>query len=86
MEKKNLKVVTSKLFDFIDLPSIHEYEIETFGLKLADYFIDEIYIRINELSNSHYLHPECRLLVTKSKKIQKHHSGFLSYYLQNHIQ
>lgn len=68
MEKKNLKVVTSKLFDFIDLPSIHEYGMETFGLKLADYFIAEIYLRLEELSNSYYLHPECRHLITKSKK------------------
>jgi toxin ParE1/3/4 len=68
MEKENLKVVTSKLFDFIDLPSIHEYGMETFGLKLADYFISEIYICLNELSSSYYLHPECRHLITKSKK------------------
>ena len=68
MEKKNLKVVTSKLFDFIDLPSIHEYGMETFGLKLADYFIAEIYIRLNELSDNYYLHPECRHLITKTKK------------------
>jgi hypothetical protein len=50
MEKENLKVVTSKFFDFIDLPSIHEYGMETFGLKLADYFIAEIYICLNELA------------------------------------
>ena len=68
MEKENLKVVTSKLFDFIDLPSIHEYRMETFGLKLADYFISEIYVQLDELSHSYYLHPECRHLVTKSKK------------------
>lgn len=68
MEKKNLKVVTSKLFDFIDLPSIHEYGRETFGLKLADFFIAEIYIRLDELSNSYYHHPECRHLTTKTKK------------------
>jgi toxin ParE1/3/4 len=68
MEKKNLEVVTSNFFDFIDLPSIHEYGMETFGLKLADYFIAEIYVRLNELSYSYYLHPECRHLITKTKK------------------
>ena len=50
MEKENLKVVTSKLFDFIDIPNIHKYGSESFGLKLADIFIDEIYIRLNQLS------------------------------------
>jgi toxin ParE1/3/4 len=68
MEKKNLKVVTSNFFDFLDLPSIHEYGMETFGLKLADYFIAEIYICLSELSCSYYLHPECRHLTTKTKK------------------
>jgi toxin ParE1/3/4 len=78
MEKENLKVVTSKLFDFIDLPSIHEYGMETFGLKLADYLISEIYICLNELSSSYYLHPECRHLITKSKKYP---NIILGYYL-----
>ncbi|MFV8345221.1 type II toxin-antitoxin system RelE/ParE family toxin [Flavobacterium sp. ZB4P13] len=68
MEKENLKVVTSKLFDFVDIPSIHEYGKETFGLKLADYFIEEIYACLDELSKSYFLHPECRHLETKTKK------------------
>lgn len=42
--------------------------METFRLKLADYFIVEIYIRLNELSEAYYLHPECRHLTTKTKK------------------
>jgi toxin ParE1/3/4 len=42
MEKEIRKVVASRLFDIIDLPSIHEYGHATFGLKLADYFIAEI--------------------------------------------
>jgi toxin ParE1/3/4 len=68
MEKENLEVVTSKIFDFVDLPSIHEYGRVTFGLKSADYFIDEIYLNLQELGKNPYLLPECRHLVTKSKK------------------
>lgn len=68
MEKKNLKVVTSKPFDFIDLPSIHNYGKESFGLKLADAFVDEIYLNLNQLKNNYLLHPECRHLETKTKK------------------
>jgi len=68
VEKQNRKVVTSKLFDFIDLPSIHAYGTETFGLKLADYFIGEIYACLEALPENLYLHLECRHLKTKSKK------------------
>lgn len=68
MEKESREVVTSKPFDFIDLPSIHEYGTATFGLKLADYFIAEIYVSIGALSTNYFLHPECRHLETKSKK------------------
>lgn len=67
MEKEIREVVTSKPFDFIDLPSIHEYGHATFGLKLADYFIAEIYASIGDLSANYFLHPECRHLETKSK-------------------
>lgn len=68
MEEQNLKVVTSKVFDFIDLPSIHEYGTLSFGIKSADYFIDDIYLRLENLSDSYYLHPECHHLETKTKK------------------
>lgn len=68
MEKESREVVTSKPFDFIDLPSIHLYGWATFGLKLADYFIAEIYASLEDLSTSYYLHPECPHLKTKTKK------------------
>ena len=68
MEKESPEVVTSKPFDFIDLPSIHLYGWATFGLKLADYFIAEIYASLEDLSTNYYLHPECRHLETKTKK------------------
>ena len=68
MEKENLKVVTSKPFDFIDLPNIHNYGRGSFGIKLADTFIEEIYLNLNQLSKNYLLHPECRHLETKTKK------------------
>lgn len=68
MEKESREVVTSKPFDFIDLPSIHEYGRTTFGLKIADYFITEIYASLEDLSTNYLLHPECRHLETKTKK------------------
>jgi toxin ParE1/3/4 len=68
MEKESRKVVTSEPFDFIDLPSIHEYGWATFGLKLADCFVAEIYSLIGDLSKNYLLHPECRHLETKTKK------------------
>jgi toxin ParE1/3/4 len=68
VEKENRKVVTSKPFDFIDIPSIHKYGWATFGLKLADYFIADIYASIEDLATNYLLHPECRHLETKTKK------------------
>jgi len=68
MEKENREVVTAKKFDYNDLPSIHEYGRQTFGLKLADCFIEEIYTSLENLSNHYLLHPECRHLETKTKK------------------
>ncbi|OUL60681.1 type II toxin-antitoxin system RelE/ParE family toxin [Flavobacterium sp. AJR] len=68
MEIPKKEVVTSALFDFVDLPSIHEYGTETFGLRLADYFIEEIYSYLDNLSKDYLLHPECHHLKTKTKK------------------
>ncbi len=67
MEEKNLIVKTSKLFDFVDLPSIHEYGMATFGIKAADYFIEDIYFELDKLQTHYLLHPECRYLETKTK-------------------
>lgn len=67
MEKENLKVVTSKLFDFIDLPNIYNYGRESFGLRLADTFVEDIYLNLSQLPKNYLLHPECRHLATKTK-------------------
>lgn len=43
MEIEGREVVTSKSFDYLDIPSIFYYGKHTFGLKTADKFIEEIY-------------------------------------------
>ena len=67
MESKVREIVTSEIFDNIDIPSIFYYGMETFGIKLADNFIEEIYKRIENLETQYLLHPECRHLETKTK-------------------
>jgi toxin ParE1/3/4 len=67
MEIKNKRIVTSKIFDDIDIPSIFYYGMETFGIKLADKFIEEIYLRIDRLETEYLIHPECHHLETKTK-------------------
>ena len=67
MEIKVREVVTSEIFDHVDIPSIFYYGMETFGIKLADSFIEEIYFRIEKLETQYLLHPECRHLETKTK-------------------
>lgn len=76
MEITKKEVVTSAIFDFVDLPSIHQYGTETFGLKLADYFIEEIYSHLSNLSKDYVLHPECIILKLKLRNI-----GILSWAL-----
>ena len=67
MEIKKKKVVGSKLFEELDVPSIYEYGEATFGSKLADIFYFEIINRVRSLETQYLLHPECRHLETKTK-------------------
>ena len=66
METQILKVVTSDEA-IVSLEKIYEYGIETFAYTAATIFIDELLIRIENLSTSYLMHPECRYLPTKSK-------------------
>ena len=68
MEIEGREVVTSKSFDYLDIPSIFYYGMHTFGLKTADKFIEEIYHRVDLLETQYQLHPECRHLETKTKR------------------
>lgn len=67
MESKVREVVTSEIFDYVDIPSIFYYGMETFGIKLADSFIEEIHLRVENLETQYLLHPECRHLETKTQ-------------------
>jgi plasmid stabilization system protein ParE len=67
MEITKKKVITSTPFDTVDLLDIYEYGEATFGQKLADSFIDEIYRLLDNLETQYLLHPECRHLETKTK-------------------
>ena len=49
MESQIKTVVTSSLFDHRDIPSIFYYGMETFGIRLADTFIEELYYRVELL-------------------------------------
>ena len=67
MEIEKKKVVGSKLFEELDVPSIYEYGEITFGIKLADIFYFEIINSVRLLETQYLLHPECRHLETKTK-------------------
>ena len=67
MEKKALQVVVGQKFNH-DISDVHAYGTETFGLKYADFFIAEIYEEIGKLGILYELHPECKHILTKSKK------------------
>ncbi|MEC4004076.1 type II toxin-antitoxin system RelE/ParE family toxin [Flavobacterium sp. SUN052] len=67
MEIEKKKVIGSKLFEEIDVPSIYEYGEVTFGVKLADIFYFEITDSVRLLETQYLLHPECRHLETKTK-------------------
>jgi plasmid stabilization system protein ParE len=67
MEIRKKEVITSNLFDTVDLLDIYEYGEATFGERLAIHFIAEIYSILENLDTHYLLHPECRHLVTKTK-------------------
>lgn len=67
MEKREIPVRLSKVFN-LDVQNIHEYGAETFGLKYADQFIDDLFKVVTALKREYALHPECRHLKTVSKK------------------
>ncbi|MCF2490461.1 type II toxin-antitoxin system RelE/ParE family toxin [Dyadobacter sp. CY347] len=52
----------------LSLEEIFVYGIETFSYGSASVFVDEIQASIQGLSKNYLHHPECRQLVTKSKK------------------
>lgn len=67
MEIEKKKVIGSKLFEELDVPSIYEYGEVTFGVKLADIFYFDVIDSVRLLETHYLLHPECRHLETKTK-------------------
>lgn len=67
MEDEVLEVVMSEQ-SLLSLEEIYVYGIETFSYSSATIFIDELYLEIQNLSKKYLHHPECRYLITKSKK------------------
>jgi toxin ParE1/3/4 len=65
-ETKELQVKLSQEFN-VDLDDIFQYGIETFGIKQAEKYENEIWQLIESLSHNYLLFPECRYLPTKSK-------------------
>jgi toxin ParE1/3/4 len=64
MESQILEVVVSDMA-LISLEQI--YGIETFSYTAATVFIEELILKIEQLSINYLIYPECRYLVTKSK-------------------
>ena len=67
MESEIREVKTSHLFDHRDIPAIFFYGKDTFGLKAADKFLEELFDCVTKLQTQYFLHPECRHLETKTK-------------------
>jgi plasmid stabilization system protein ParE len=67
MEKeKKLPVKISNVFN-LDLDDIYQYSIDTFGIRQAELYENEIWKLVEGLSTNWPLFSECRHLPTKSK-------------------
>ena len=66
MEITKKKVVKSVYYT--DIQDIFEYGEATFGERAALSFFDEILMVTRNLESHYLVHPECRLLETKTKK------------------
>ena len=66
MDTRKLKVVVSEQYTE-DLKNIVQYGLETFGYAVAILFYDNIERLVVNLELEHFMYPECRFLVTKSK-------------------
>lgn len=76
------QVVLSTEFQ-LDIKAVFEYGKETFGFNAAKTFVSEIYMLVWNLDYQYLMFPEVRFLSSKSKKVSKHNTGFLSYNLSN---
>jgi toxin ParE1/3/4 len=65
-EEKKLPVKVSEVFN-LDLDDIYQYGIDTFGIRQAELYENEIWKLVDGLSSNWPLFSECRHLPTKSK-------------------
>jgi toxin ParE1/3/4 len=65
-EEKKLPVKVSKVFNF-DLDNIYQYSLDTFGIRQAELYENEIWKLVEGLSTNWPLFSECRHLPTESK-------------------
>jgi toxin ParE1/3/4 len=65
-EEKKLPVKISQVFN-LDLDDIYQYSIDTFGIRQAELYENEIWKLVEGLSTNWPLFSECRHLPTKSK-------------------
>ena len=65
-EEKKLPVKVSAAFNF-DFDNIYQYGIETFGIRQAERYENEIWKLVEGLSHNWSFFSECRHLPTKSK-------------------
>ncbi len=65
-EKQNLQIKVSERF-ISDLDDIYQYGVETFGLKQAEQYENEIWRLVDTLQYNWSLFSECKHLPTKSK-------------------
>jgi len=65
-EEKKLPVKVSEVFN-IDLDDIYQYGIDTFGIRQAELYENEIWKLIDCLTSNWPLFSECLHLPTKSK-------------------
>ncbi len=67
METQERPVIISVIAES-DIQNIYLYGVETFGKNAAETFKAELLFMIRALRNLYEIHPECRFLITKSRK------------------
>ena len=65
-EEKKLPVNVSEVFN-LDLDDIYQYGIDSFGIRQAELYENEIWKLVENLSSNWPFFSECRRLPTKSK-------------------
>ena len=67
MDKQSREVIFS-LELVSDIENIFNYGLETFGLRAAESFLDDLIYRVENLDTNYDLYPECLHLKTKIRE------------------